>query len=128
MRSLRLLNLWMRTSKRSAKTTTHSMFRSARPHLEALEARALLTTFAPSPIHHEFGFDRVGIVDAGHSLATRDGHGRAIAAVESHDDLNIATGLGTKVNPPGGTALPAARVVIHFGPMGLNAHLHPWRP
>jgi hypothetical protein len=97
-----------------------SQRRFVRLRVELLEERALLTTFTPLQIRHAYGFDRVGFLDASHSLVTGDGTGQTIAIVDAYDDPNIASnlatfdstyGLGappsfTKVNQTGGTSYP----------------------
>jgi hypothetical protein len=90
--------------------------------VEALEDRALLTSFSPIQIRHAYGFDRVGFEDATHGLVAGDGQGTTIAIVDAFDDPNVAGDLAqfdstyglaappslTKVNQIGGTIFPAA--------------------
>jgi hypothetical protein len=99
--------------------------RPARPQplrLEALEQRALLTSFTPIQIRHAYGFDRVGFEDSTHSLVAGDGQGMTIAVIDAYDDPNIygdlavfdsAYGLPAppnfnKLNQTGGTIFPSA--------------------
>jgi hypothetical protein len=95
--------------------------RPPRLAIEALEERSLLS-FTPIQIRHAYGFDRVGFLDATHSLVAGDGQGTTIAIVDAYDDPNIAGDLAqfdstyglvapasfTKVNQGGGTIFPAA--------------------
>jgi hypothetical protein len=118
----RFLQRWVRPSTQRFKATASRAARSARPRLEVLEERNLLTSFKPTQITQAYGFDRVKFGDASHTLVTGDGTGQTIGIIDAYDDPNIASDLATfdtkygiaapptfsKVNQRGGTTPPTA--------------------
>ncbi len=122
MRLLKLLSSSNRPPARKLWARTKRPTRPVRLYVEALEERALLSSFTPIQIRHAYGFDRVGFEDSTHSLVAGDGRGMTIAIVDAYDDPNIANDLAqfdstygiaapasfTKVNQIGSTIFPAA--------------------
>jgi hypothetical protein len=122
VRLLPSLPSWNRLWAVPYRRQTKSSARSVPLRVEALEERALLTSYTPLQIRHAYGFDRVGFEDATHSLVAGDGSGETIAVVDAYDDPNIAGDLAhfdstyglpappsfTKVSQTGSTIFPAA--------------------
>jgi hypothetical protein len=120
MRLRQLLASCARPLSRQARPHAPRQARRGPPRLEALEERALLTSFSPLQVRHAYGFDRVGFENASHLLVTGNGSGQTIAIVDAFDDPNIASNLATfdsayglaapptftKVNQTGGTTYP----------------------
>src|SRR5262249_27996574 len=66
--------------------------RRARLRVEELEARCLLSLFAPAQIRRAYGFDQISFTADGQTIAG-DGAGQTIAIVDAFDAPNIVSDL-----------------------------------
>jgi subtilase family serine protease len=110
----------LRQPSKSSSSPLYSLHRRGRGRLrvEELEARCLLSAFAPAQLRHAYGFDQISFSSNGQTMVG-DGSGQTIAIVDAYDDPNIASDLKvfdsayglvdptfTKVSPSG--VLPRA--------------------
>src|SRR2546422_229985 len=73
----------MKSPHRLSRGSVAEQRRWARPRLEPLESRNLLSIFTPAQIRHAYGFDQVAF----------NGAGQTIAIVDAYDDPTIASDL-----------------------------------